>query len=124
MRTREKLTLEEKFALALELIKRQRSLDEIRLHYRVSHTTAYKIRNAFLEGGRAALSGDRKVRHARDLEARVSALEALLGNGGSHELRKAMARLKSISVVRENHERAGHEDPVGKQHEAEENKCI
>ena len=61
MRTREKLTLEEKFALALELIKRERSLDEIRLHYRVSHTTAYKIRNAFLEGGRAALNGDRKA---------------------------------------------------------------
>ena len=61
MRTREKLTLEEKFALALELLKRERSLDEIRLHYRVSHTTAYKIRNTFLQGGRAALSGERRV---------------------------------------------------------------
>jgi hypothetical protein len=82
MRTREKLTLEEKFALALALIKRRQSLDEIRVQYRISHTTAYKIRNAFLEGGRAALSGERKLSHATDLEARVSALEALLGEGG------------------------------------------
>lgn len=80
MRTREKLTLEEKFALALELIKRERSLDEIRMHYRVSHTTAYKIRNAFLEGGRAALNGDRKQRHDLDIEARIRALETLVGN--------------------------------------------
>ncbi len=79
MRTRGKLTLEEKFALALDLIKRERSLDEIREHYRVSHTTAYKIRNAFLEGGRSALSGGReRGRGARDLEARVSALETVL----------------------------------------------
>ena len=82
MRTREKLTLEEKFALALELIKRAHSLDEIRLQYRVSHTTAYKIRNAFLEGGRAALYGERRARHERDIEARVSALEALVSNDG------------------------------------------
>jgi len=80
MRPREKLTVEEKFALALELIKRERSLDEIRLHYRVSHTTAYKIRNTFLAGGRAALSGERKS--GDDLESRVRALESLLGNGG------------------------------------------
>ncbi|HEX7409740.1 MAG TPA: hypothetical protein VF515_19090 [Candidatus Binatia bacterium] len=82
MRTREKLTLEEKFALALELIKRAHSLDEIRLQYRVSHTTAYKIRNAFLDGGRAALNGGRRARHERDIEARVSALEALVSNDG------------------------------------------
>lgn len=31
MRTREKLTLEEKFALALALIKRDQTLEEIRL---------------------------------------------------------------------------------------------
>jgi transposase-like protein len=75
MRTREKLTLEEKFALALELIKRDRSLDEIRRHYRVSHTTAYKIRKTFLDGGRAALEAERQRRPKRDLEARVAALE-------------------------------------------------
>lgn len=80
MRTREKLTAEEKFALALELLKRERSLDEIRSHYRVSHTTAYKIRNAFLEGGRAALSGERDHKHVNSLEARVSALENLIGD--------------------------------------------
>ena len=99
MRTREKLTLEEKFALALELIKRERSLDEIRLHYRVSHTTAYKIRNTFLEGGRAALIGERKARHAQDLEARVSALEALITGTNGDGLRKPLARLKTPAVV-------------------------
>jgi hypothetical protein len=98
MRTREKLTLEEKFALALELIKRERSLDEIRLHYRVSHTTAYKIRNTFLEGGRAALTGERKVRHAQDLEARVSALEELLGNSGGDGRHKPLTRLKARAI--------------------------
>jgi hypothetical protein len=82
MRVREKLTLEEKFALALDLIKRERSLEEIRSHYRVSHTTAYKIRNAFLEGGRAALRrGEHGNGNRRDLEARVSALERLLVAG-------------------------------------------
>ena len=81
MRMREKLTLEEKVALALELIKRERSLPEIRSHYRISHTTAYKIRNAFLNGGRAALIGERASRYARDLEARVRALEVLMADG-------------------------------------------
>ncbi len=95
MRPREKLTLEEKFALALELIKRERSLDEIRLHYRVSHTTAYKIRNAFLEGGRAALNGDRKQRHGLDIEARVRALETLVGNGFETLERKVLGRAKA-----------------------------
>ena len=82
MRSREKLTLEEKVTLALDLIKRERTLEEIRTHYRVSHTTAYKIRNTFLDGGRAALNGERRARHERDLEARVSALEALVSNDG------------------------------------------
>jgi len=82
MRLREKLTVEEKVAIALELIKRERSLDEIREHYRVSHTTAYKLRNLFLEGGRRALG-----RHERavteDLEARVRALEKHLELDGA-----------------------------------------
>jgi hypothetical protein len=81
MRLREKLTIEEKVAIALELIKRERSLDEIREHYRVSHTTAYKLRNLFLDGGRRALSrGDRHDPY--DLEARVRALEEHLGRDG------------------------------------------
>jgi len=81
MRLREKLTVEEKVAIALELIKRERSLDEIREHYRVSHTTAYKLRNQFLEGGRRALS--RGERHdANDLEARVRAIEERLAHDG------------------------------------------
>jgi hypothetical protein len=98
MRTREKLTLEEKFALALELIKRERSLDEIRVHYRVSHTTAYKIRNAFLEGGRAALNGERKQRHDVDIEARVRALEVLVGNGFEALERRGVGRAKPRRV--------------------------
>jgi hypothetical protein len=95
MRPREKLTLEEKFALALELIKRERSLDEIRLHYRISHTTAYKIRNAFLEGGRAALNGERKHRHDLDIEVRVRALETLVGSGVETLERKVLGRAKA-----------------------------
>lgn len=59
MRKREKLTPEERFALALDLIKREHSFAEVCSHYHVSHTTAYKIRNAFLEGGRRALVGAR-----------------------------------------------------------------
>ena len=83
MRLREKLTVEQKVSLALELLKRERSLDEIRQHYRVSHTTAYKIRNQFLDGGRRALSGATERRNDADLEARVRALEdAVGGNGG------------------------------------------
>lgn len=82
MRTREKLTLEEKFALALELIKRERSLEEIRRHYRVSHTTAYKIRKTFLDGGRTALEAERQRRPKRDLEARVAALEDRVRDAG------------------------------------------
>ena len=101
MRLREKLTLEEKVALALELIKRARSLDEIRLHYRVSHTTAYKIRNIFLEGGRAALNGERKNREARELEARVSALELLVDGGMRARIRKPVARLKRPALAEE-----------------------
>ena len=77
MRPREKLTVEEKVSIALELIKRERSLDEIREHYRVSHTTAYKLRNQFLEGGRRALSGVDQ-RNDDGLEARVRAIEERL----------------------------------------------
>jgi hypothetical protein len=81
MRLREKLTVEEKVAIALELIKRERSLDEIRVHYRVSHTTAYKLRNQFLEGGRRALS--RGERHdPYRLEDRVRALEEQAARDG------------------------------------------
>ena len=81
MRSREKLTLEEKVALALDLIKRERSLEEIRSYYRVSHTTAYKVRNTFLEGGRTALLNDKEKQSRREnggLEERVRALEQLL----------------------------------------------
>lgn len=86
MRSREKLTLEEKVALALDLIKRERSLEEIRTYYRVSHTTAYKVRNTFLEGGKAALLNDKdKDKQGRrdegGLEERVRALEQVLSAG-------------------------------------------
>jgi hypothetical protein len=109
MRTREKLTLEERFALALDLIKRERSLDEIRAHYRISHTTAYKVRNAFLEGGRAALGGERRAAVASDLEARVRALEEAWANG-----RPLRARRRRRSAD-ETPERTGNgANPAGK----------
>lgn len=63
MRKREKLTPEERVALALALIKRESSFAEVCAHYQVSHTTAYKIRNAFLDGGRRALAGARGREH-------------------------------------------------------------
>jgi len=89
MRMREKLTVEEKVAIALELLKRERSLDEIQLHYRVSHTTAYKIRNAFLAGGRAALEGEREHKRAQNLEARVEALEQFVARTGPRQAGRA-----------------------------------
>ena len=101
MRLREKLTVEEKVAIALELIKRERSLDEIREHYRVSHTTAYKLRNQFLEGGRRALS--RGEQESRDLEARVRALEERFARGESGGTRSngrgARARVTTASEM-------------------------
>jgi hypothetical protein len=103
MRLREKLTVEEKVAIALELIKRERSLDEIQEHYRVSHTTAYKLRNQFLEGGRRALS--RGEQDGRDLEARVRALEERFeredggGADGSGRERAPRARVTSASEM-------------------------
>lgn len=83
MRAREKLTVEEKISIALDVIKRERTLDEIRRYYRVSHTTVYKLRNAFLEGGKRALGGVDKP--AMDLEARIRALEQRVAsdNGGA-----------------------------------------
>ena len=100
MRPREKLTVEEKVSIALELIKRERSLDEIREHYRVSHTTAYKIRNQFLEGGRRALSRVER-RGGRDLEARVKALEDHLAPAGARGRRGRRAQLDGWSAKSE-----------------------
>jgi hypothetical protein len=91
MRAREKLTVEEKISIALDLIKRERSLEEIRDYYRVSHTTVYKIRNAFLEGGRRALGGVDNL--AGDLEARVRALEKRVGAEASEAARGLRAGL-------------------------------
>jgi hypothetical protein len=98
MRLREKLTVEEKVAIALELIKRERSLDEIRVHYRVSHTTAYKLRNQFLAGGRRALS--RGERHdPYELEARVRKLEEHLAGDDGH---RRTARVRASTRARAN----------------------
>ena len=78
MRAREKLTSEEKVALALDILKRARPLHEICAYYQVSHTTAYNIRNAFLEGGRRALAGDNatenRLRNLENVVARHSAM--------------------------------------------------
>jgi hypothetical protein len=89
-------------------------LDEIRLYYRVSHTTAYKIRNAFLEGGRAALGGERRSRTSQDLEARVSALEALLGDGAGDHDRRVATRAKARPVESGNGEDLLHARRAGK----------
>jgi len=79
MRAREKLTNEEKVALALDVLKRARPLPEICAYYQVSHTTAYNIRNTFLEGGRRALAGespttDHRLRNLETVVARHSAM--------------------------------------------------
>ncbi len=71
MRKREKLTPEERFALALALVKREQSLGEICLHYQVSHTTAYKLRNAFLDGARKALAAVGRSAEGREDGASV-----------------------------------------------------
>jgi transposase-like protein len=84
MRKREKLTPEERFALALDLIKREHSFADVCSHYHVSHTTAYKIRNAFLEGGRRALAGARAARDAADREGNdVPMARAVASNGNA-----------------------------------------
>jgi hypothetical protein len=104
MRLREKLTVEEKVAIALELIKRERSLDEIRARYRVSHTTAYKLRNAFLAGGRRALSRG-EYDEGPNLEARVKAIEdrlagdGLSARGGSRARSGVRARATTASEM-------------------------
>jgi transposase-like protein len=78
MRAREKLTNEEKVALALDVLKRARPLHEICAYYQVSHTTAYNIRNTFLEGGRRALAGaddtDHRLRNLETVVARHAAM--------------------------------------------------
>jgi transposase-like protein len=82
MRAREKLTSEEKVALALDVLKRARPLTEICAYYQVSHTTAYNIRNAFLEGGRRALSGQSVTDHRlRNLETVVARHAAMIEKG-------------------------------------------
>jgi hypothetical protein len=79
MRAREKLTTEEKVALALDILKRARPLQEICAYYQVSHTTAYNIRNAFLEGGRRALAGEKDTFHRlRNLENAVARHAAMI----------------------------------------------
>ena len=79
MRAREKLTSEEKVALALDVLKRARPLHEICAYYQVSHTTAYNIRNTFLEGGRRALAGESDTNHRlRNLETVVARHAAMI----------------------------------------------
>jgi transposase-like protein len=79
IRAREKLTNEEKVALALDVLKRARPLHEICAYYQVSHTTAYNIRNTFLEGGRRALVGESDTDHRlRNLETVVARHAAMI----------------------------------------------
>lgn len=92
MRARRKLTPEEKVALALDLLRESRSVQEICDYYQVSHTTAYSVRNAFVEGGRRALAGDEPtLERLRHLELLVAHHERLISasggisNGGARE---------------------------------------
>ena len=83
MRARKKLTPDEKVALALDVLKESKSLHEICEYYQVSHTTAYSVRNAFLEGGRRALVGERDtVDRLRVLEEVVARHDALFERNG------------------------------------------
>lgn len=78
MRARKKLTPDEKVALALDVLKQSKSIHEICEYYQVSHTTAYSVRNTFLEGGRRALVGERdtsdRLRQLENLVARHDAM--------------------------------------------------
>lgn len=78
MKRREKLTGEQRVALALDLIRGDSTLAQVCARYKVSHTTAYKIRKAFLRGGREAVMG-RKAGMIDVLWDRVARLERALG---------------------------------------------
>ena len=75
MPAKPKLSLEEKVALAMEIIRRARPAREICAAYGVSHTTAYEIREAFVRGGREWL---RMQRPEHNFEERLRKLERLL----------------------------------------------
>jgi len=82
MKRREKLTGEQRVALALDLIRGESTLAEVCARYKVSHTTAYKIRKAFLRGGGEAVMGKRR-RMIEVLWDRVARLERALGGRSS-----------------------------------------
>jgi len=75
MPAKPKLTLEEKVALAIEIIRRVRPAREICAAYGVSHTTAYEIREAFVRGGTESL---RMQNPEHRVERRLRKLERLL----------------------------------------------
>ena len=75
MPAKPKLSLEEKVALAIEIIRRVRPAREICAADGVSHTTAYEIREAFVRGGREWLRMQRPEQH---FEERLRKLERLL----------------------------------------------
>lgn len=78
MKRREKLTGEQRVALALDLIRGESTLAQVCARYKVSHTTAYKIRKAFLRGGRDAVMG-RRTGMIDVLWDKVACLERVLG---------------------------------------------
>jgi hypothetical protein len=75
MPAKPKLSLDEKVALAMEIIRRARPAREICAAYGVSHTTAYEIREAFVRGGTEWL---RMQRPEHKIEERLNKLERLL----------------------------------------------
>ena len=55
MPAKPKLSLDQKVALAIEILRRARPAREICAEFGVSHTTAYEVREAFVRGGREYL---------------------------------------------------------------------
>lgn len=89
MRARKKLTPDEKVALALDVLKQAKSMHEICAFYQVSHTTAYSVRNTFLEGGRRALTGDRYTpERLRQLESAVARHDAMIERAAKSDARE------------------------------------
>jgi transposase-like protein len=89
MRARKKLTPDEKVALALDVLKQAKSIHEICEYYQVSHTTAYSVRNTFLEGGRRALAGDRDTSdRLRQLETLVARHDAMIERAAKPDTRR------------------------------------
>jgi len=75
---------EEKLAIVMEGLRNEVPVAEICRRHGISATQFYKWRNAFLEGGKRALSGSEANGEMKRLRARVRELEALAGKLALH----------------------------------------